>query len=406
MQTFAEKVEEFKAGLTAAGLLVASPAFDTWLDAFVTEKGIDPEETFDVEGDSGTNTIPYGVIFEHMKIAPPNEQKAIKDKMVMLDFKNADIKDFLRHLGKAIAASFDPKKPGGPSNYGPREDPTRNRFTPEELDRIEYLEGLPEGEAEGTRNGRPYRHLSKEEQEGGPQLKAAKEDLLSVGDTVLHRGSYGQDAEAPAVIEAITLADEKGGSEGVAVKHMNWDLVPEWAVVDLANAGGWAYGHQIKPMPADYKVAAAAKPSRAALEQAAKAVLSPDEQALYRQMSLVSGLQKFGADASPEMVQKMKAEGLVDVEVYQGIPMDPYLTPRGQEAFNSMWARVLQKAGIQAGLAKPMAWMRRGKRAGIAQDRDPGCWPQERLFDQPDLYHKNLNTIQDTPPQSGVSTIG
>jgi hypothetical protein len=239
----------------------------------------------------------------------------------------------------------------------------------------------------------------------GMGVSAAAEGMLSVGDTVLHRGSYGEGAEAPAVIAGITLADEKGGSEGVAVDRMNWNLVPEWAVVDLADAGGWAYGRQIKPMPVDYKVAAK-KPSRGDLEQAAMAVFSPDEQALYRQMSLVSGLQKFGADADPAMVQRMKDDGLVTIEVYEGIPLDPELTAAGRELFQRLWAKVLGHLGIAAGMTKPMAWVKKGLRRGIAQEKDPGCWPAERLFDQPDLYHKNLNTIQDTPPQSGVSTIG
>lgn len=91
-------------GLEIKASVKAAPSFDKWLDTFISEKGIDLEDTFDVEGPSGTNTMPYGVIIEHMKIAGPQEQKALKNKMVYLDFKNADIKDFLRHLGGAIAA--------------------------------------------------------------------------------------------------------------------------------------------------------------------------------------------------------------------------------------------------------------------------------------------------------------
>jgi hypothetical protein len=51
------------------------------------------------------NEIPYGVIIEHMKITSPEEQKQLKNMIVMLDFKNADIRKYLRHLGQAIAAS-------------------------------------------------------------------------------------------------------------------------------------------------------------------------------------------------------------------------------------------------------------------------------------------------------------
>lgn len=76
--------------------------FNKWLDTFISEKGIDPEESFDLEGESGTNMMNYGVILDHMKSTTPQEQAKLKDMIVKLDFKNADIRDYLRHLGKAI----------------------------------------------------------------------------------------------------------------------------------------------------------------------------------------------------------------------------------------------------------------------------------------------------------------
>ena len=77
--------------------------FNNWIDTFIEEKGIDLEQTFEVEGPVyGINTIPYGVIVEHMKIAPKTEQDAIKNVIVKIDFKNGDVLDFFRHLGKAI----------------------------------------------------------------------------------------------------------------------------------------------------------------------------------------------------------------------------------------------------------------------------------------------------------------
>jgi hypothetical protein len=53
--------------------------FNNWIDTLVEEKNVDLEECFEVEGPSGTNTIPYGVIIEHIKIAPTSEQRKIKD---------------------------------------------------------------------------------------------------------------------------------------------------------------------------------------------------------------------------------------------------------------------------------------------------------------------------------------
>lgn len=77
--------------------------FQTWLETFIEEKNIDLEQTFEVEGPSGTNTMSYGVIKEHMEIAPAHEQEQIKNVLVKIDFQNGDVCHFFRHLGKAIA---------------------------------------------------------------------------------------------------------------------------------------------------------------------------------------------------------------------------------------------------------------------------------------------------------------
>ena len=77
--------------------------FDKWLDTYIEEARIDPEEVFTVEGPSGENYIPVGVLIEHIKMAPAKEQKAIQHGIVRLDFANANVRDYLRHLAQAIA---------------------------------------------------------------------------------------------------------------------------------------------------------------------------------------------------------------------------------------------------------------------------------------------------------------
>jgi len=72
--------------------------FNKWLDTFCEEKGIDLEDVFEIDD----NIIPYGVIVEHIKIAPEHEQKKIKDIIVKIDFQNGDVLHFFRHLGKAL----------------------------------------------------------------------------------------------------------------------------------------------------------------------------------------------------------------------------------------------------------------------------------------------------------------
>lgn len=77
--------------------------FTLWLDTFIDEKNIDLEEVLTVEGPCGPNHMPIGVVVEHIKIAPLKEQLAIKEMMVKLDYHNADIKLYMKHLAKAIA---------------------------------------------------------------------------------------------------------------------------------------------------------------------------------------------------------------------------------------------------------------------------------------------------------------
>ena len=78
--------------------------FKKWIDTFLSEKGIDLDHMFDVQGPEwGSNFMSVGVIVEHMKIAPKTEQNAIKDMLVRIDFANASVLDYLKHLAGALA---------------------------------------------------------------------------------------------------------------------------------------------------------------------------------------------------------------------------------------------------------------------------------------------------------------
>lgn len=77
--------------------------FAGWLDTFLTEKGIDSEEVLVVDGPSGENDIPVGCLVEAMEAAPAHEQAAIKSMLVKIDFRNGDVRHYLRHLAHVIA---------------------------------------------------------------------------------------------------------------------------------------------------------------------------------------------------------------------------------------------------------------------------------------------------------------
>jgi len=82
-----------------------------YLKTFFEEKGIDREERFTVEGVEhpvfGKHEMPYGVVIDTIMQAPKDEQKKIADMIRRIDFQNGDVKHYLRHLAKAIAAKMN-----------------------------------------------------------------------------------------------------------------------------------------------------------------------------------------------------------------------------------------------------------------------------------------------------------
>ena len=77
--------------------------FSAWIDTFISEKGIDTENTLGLEGPSGTNIMPAGIVIEAMKRAPRHERDRMKKTLILIDFKNGDPLHFIRHLAQAIA---------------------------------------------------------------------------------------------------------------------------------------------------------------------------------------------------------------------------------------------------------------------------------------------------------------
>lgn len=74
-----------------------------WIETLIEEKGLNINTTMEIEGQSGLNIIPLGVVVEHILIAPLSQQKQIKNTLVKIDFHNGDIMHFFNYLAKAIA---------------------------------------------------------------------------------------------------------------------------------------------------------------------------------------------------------------------------------------------------------------------------------------------------------------
>ena len=73
----------------------------TYFDRFFEEKEI-AYQMFEIEHDGYTHMIGTDVVIEGIKNAPPAEQAQIREMLVRLDFHNAPIVPFLRHLAGAM----------------------------------------------------------------------------------------------------------------------------------------------------------------------------------------------------------------------------------------------------------------------------------------------------------------
>lgn len=81
--------------------LKKTTAFGRWLTTFIEEKGLDLDHEFTYTHRDMTHFITLGFLVEVMVIAPANEQKQIKDKIVYIDFKNGDVMHFFNFLAEA-----------------------------------------------------------------------------------------------------------------------------------------------------------------------------------------------------------------------------------------------------------------------------------------------------------------
>lgn len=77
--------------------------FDEWLDKYIEEKGINLDEPFSLEVDGVGHLFDYASIIEQIKHTSKSEQEKIRNKITEIEFYNADVKDFLRHLAIPLA---------------------------------------------------------------------------------------------------------------------------------------------------------------------------------------------------------------------------------------------------------------------------------------------------------------
>lgn len=81
--------------------------FNEWLDTFLSEKGINVEDTsFTIDRNKFTHLVELGVLVGFIKDLPISTKKKIKNNLVLIDLRNGDITHFLRYLAELYVKSI------------------------------------------------------------------------------------------------------------------------------------------------------------------------------------------------------------------------------------------------------------------------------------------------------------
>jgi hypothetical protein len=75
--------------------------FDEWLKVFLEEKGLS-EKTIEFEDNRYWHYMPVSVIFEWLLNTDNATKKAVKSKLVELDFHNRSIPNFLQYIAEYL----------------------------------------------------------------------------------------------------------------------------------------------------------------------------------------------------------------------------------------------------------------------------------------------------------------
>ena len=81
--------------------------FNSWLDTFIEEKGIDLGQILELKTDKNTHYFEVGNIIENIKATTPEEQEEIKKMIIKIDFYNGDVVDYFKHLAQALVQNYE-----------------------------------------------------------------------------------------------------------------------------------------------------------------------------------------------------------------------------------------------------------------------------------------------------------
>lgn len=187
-------------------------SFNQWLDTFIQEKGIDLDYTFTIEDEGITHIFELGNVIENIKTTSKEEQNAIKDMIVKIDFYNGDVVDYFKHLSKALV-----------KNYYQIE---QQEIIPEKQENKTELEDLKPQVKRKRRNKIEYFDLH-------PEIPIAERNNFKIDNNDLGIGGkkekYKNNIEA---IKVLKLCEEQNRyatkeEQEILSKYVGWGGIPE-----------------------------------------------------------------------------------------------------------------------------------------------------------------------------------
>lgn len=187
-------------------------SFNQWLDTFIREKEIDLDYTFTIEDEGITHIFELGNVIENIKTTSKEEQNAIKDMIVKIDFYNGDVVDYFKHLAKALV-----------KNYYQIEE---QEIIPEKQENKTELEDLKPQVKRKRRNKIEYFDLH-------PEIPIAERNNFKIDNNDLGIGGkkekYKNNIEA---IKVLKLCEEQNRyatkeEQEILSKYVGWGGIPE-----------------------------------------------------------------------------------------------------------------------------------------------------------------------------------
>jgi hypothetical protein len=76
--------------------------FTKWLKIFLEEKNIPLDTDIVIRNNYGDNFLTLGVVVEFLSKLDNNSQEKIQNKLVMIDFNNGNVINFMRYIAQGF----------------------------------------------------------------------------------------------------------------------------------------------------------------------------------------------------------------------------------------------------------------------------------------------------------------